>query len=431
MSASPIGDLLTRLTLSFGIGLLFGLERGWDTREAKEGSRTAGVRTFTLAALLGGLVGALARDSAAELSVGGGILLGTAFAAFSVVFAVFSRDENRASGKFSATTTVAGLLTFVLGAYAVIGDERIAAASAVAAVAILLFREGLHGWVARITRVELESGLVLLAMTFIALPVVPNRAVGPLGGINPREIWVIAILLAAVSFSAYIAVKWLGERRGTILAAGLGGLVSSTAVTLANARRAAAGEGTPRLLVAGAAVATAISFLRVTFLVAALKPTLVLHTAPALVSAALIAGLWGLAATYASRAKGDGAPVSFRNPFAFWSVLGIAAAMGGLILLGRLIHQHFGATGTIAGAATVGLVDVDAITVAITRLIPEPTPRTAAAAILAGVASNTLSKVAIAAVIARGSFARQLAVIALSCLLAGALVLWLVSMNLP
>ena len=133
--------------------------------------------------------------------------------------------------------------------------------------------------------------------------------------------------------------------------------------------------------------------------------------------------LFGLERGWDTREAKAGSPVAFHTPFAFWPVPGIALAMGLLILLGRFIHQHFGATGAIAGAATVGLVDVDAMTVAVTRLVPEPDPLIAAEAILAGVASNTVSKVAIAAVIGRGSFATQLSAVALSCLLAGAVVL--------
>ena len=149
-----------------------------------------------------------------------------------------------------------------------VGDMRVAAAAAVATAGLLALREKLHGWVKAITWPELRSGLVLLAMTFIALPIVPDDPIGPFGGVNPREVWLIAIVLAGVSFLGYAAVKYFGARHGMLLAAAAGGLVSSTAVTLANARRAAAGEGSPRLLAAGVAVATAVSFLRVLAIVA-------------------------------------------------------------------------------------------------------------------------------------------------------------------
>src|SRR5262245_33792506 len=103
---------VSHIALAFGIGLLIGLERGWSTREARAGSRAAGVRTFAISGLLGGLLGALAGGQAGVLTLEGGILLGAGFMAFAAVIAMFGREENRAAGRFSATTTVAALLTF-------------------------------------------------------------------------------------------------------------------------------------------------------------------------------------------------------------------------------------------------------------------------------------------------------------------------------
>jgi hypothetical protein len=287
-------ELIARLGVALGIGLLIGLERGWHRRRARPGSRAAGIRTFAISALLGGLSAALAQalpkqDLGGTPNLAGGIVLGVAFAAYSIVITLFSREENRAAGSFSATTAIAGMLTFALGAYALLGDIRIAAGVAVAVTALLASREELHGWVEKITWPELRSVVVLLAMTFIALPILPNQPVGPFGGINLREVWIIAIVLASVSFLGYLAVKYFGARRGLLLAAAAGALASSTAVTIANARHAAAGEGSPRLLAAGVAIASAVMFLRVAGIVAALKPELLVLVAPALLAAALTA----------------------------------------------------------------------------------------------------------------------------------------------
>lgn len=249
--------LLPRVALALGIGLLIGLERGWRTREAESGSRTAGVRTFAISGLLGGISGAMAQT---QSLAPGGIILSVGIAAYAFVITVFCREENRAEGIFSATTAIAGVLTFTLGAYAVVGDERIAAAAGVAAAGLLAIREELHGLVEKITWPELRSGLLLLAMTFIALPVIPENPIGPFGGVSLREVWIIAIALACVSFMGYVAVNYLGASRGVLLAAAAGGLVSSTAVTVANARRAAVHEGSPELLAAGVSVAPRCPF---------------------------------------------------------------------------------------------------------------------------------------------------------------------------
>ncbi len=425
-------DLISRLAVALGIGLLIGLERGWRRRQARPGSRAAGIRTFAISGLLGGMVAALAQALSAPsvgagTSLAGGIVLGAAFAAYSAVIALFSRAESVAAGDVSATTAVAGMLTFALGAYALLGDMRIAAGAAVAVAGLLASREELHRWVRKITWPELRSALVLLAMTFIGLPIVPNEPVGPFGGVNPREVWIIAIVLASVSFLGYVGVRYFGARRGLLLAAAAGGLASSTAVTIANARRAHAGEGSPRLLAAGVAVASAIMFLRVGAIVAALKPGLLVLVAPALVAATLAAIGFAVAWTLRRGAQErEYRSAQFRNPFDFLAVVGFAVFLGAIIVLGRAVGETFGATGAVIGAIVVGLVDVDSVTVSMTRLTPDPLSQAhAALAILAAVASDTVSKVAIGAAIGRGWFAADLAAMAAGCLAAGGLALWL------
>lgn len=417
-------QLLSRLAVALGIGLLIGLERGWKTREATPGSRAAGIRTFALSGLLGGIAGALAK--ATGTAEGAGLVLAISFAVYATVAAVFERDANRAADSYSATTIVAAMLTFLLGAYAVIGDMRVAAAAAVAATGILAARAEIHGWVARITWPELRSALVLLAMTFIVLPVVPDSAVGPSGGVNPREVWLIAIVLAGVAFLGYGAVKFLGAERGVLLAGLAGGLVSSTAVALTSARRAAAGEGAPGLLAAGVAIATATSFLRVIAIVAVMQPVLLVLLAPALAAATLVAAGYALLAVYRQGdGKGDAGPGEFHNPFSLWPVVGFAVFLGVVILLGRVIGEHFGSNGALLGALGLGLADVDAITISMARLVPAPLSELAASeAILAAVASNMLSKLVIAAVIGRGRFAAEVAAMTVGCWLVGLVALW-------
>jgi uncharacterized membrane protein (DUF4010 family) len=422
-------DLISRLAVALGIGLLVGLERGWRRREAEPGRRAAGIRTFALSGLLGGITAALAQ-SLGSGSLLAGLVLGLVFAGHAIVFAVFSRDENRAVGSFSATTAIAGMLTFVLGAYAMLGDMLVAAGAAVAAVVLLALREELHGWVEKITWPELRSALVLLAMSFIALPILPDDPIGPFGGVNPREVWIIAIVLAGVSFLGYAAVKYFGARRGLLLAAAAGGLASSTAVTIANARRAGAGEGSPRLLAAGVAVASGVMFLRVVAIVAALKPALLILATPALFAAALTAASFAFAWMVGQPTGGEDdherRGAEFRNPFDFWSVVGFALFLAAIIVLGRAVGEAFGTTGALMGAIVVGLADVDAVTVSVLHLIPGTlgaVPATLAIAV--AVASNTVTKAAIGAAIGRGAFATDLAVMTSACLIVGGAVLWL------
>jgi uncharacterized membrane protein (DUF4010 family) len=221
-------------------------------------------------------------------------------------------------------------------------------------------------------------------------------------------------------------VKYFGLRRGLLLAAAAGGLASSTAVTITNARHAAAGEGAPRPLAAGVAIASAVMFLRVAGIVAVLKPELLVLVAPALLAAALAALGFAVAWMAAGKTGDKYRSGGFRNPFDLFSVVGFAVFLGAIIVLSRAVAEAFGAAGAIAGAIIVGLADVDAVTVWMLHLRPGNLSRgEAVSAILAAVASDTVSKVAIGALIGRGWFAADLAAMAVGSLAAGGVAVWL------
>ena len=185
-------ELFRRLAVALAIGLLIGLERGWQTREESDHQRTAGLRTFALTGLLGGICGLMS-------TVSSPIVLAAGLLAFTGALAAFSYLEAKADNNFSVTGVVAGILTFVLGAYATLGNETVAVATAVTMAILLALREPLHSWVRNVTWPEMRSVLVLLAMSFLLLPILPNRPIDPWNVLNPSEIWLLAILIAAVS----------------------------------------------------------------------------------------------------------------------------------------------------------------------------------------------------------------------------------------
>ncbi len=218
-------ELFRRLVVALAIGLLIGLERGWQTREESDHQRTAGLRTFALSGLLGGVCASLSVVSSP-------LVLGAGMIAFTIALVAFSYLEASEEKNFSVTGVVAGLLTFTLGAYALLGNETVAVGAAVAMAILLALRDQLHSWVRTVTWLEMRSILVLLAMSFLLLPILPNRPVDPWQVLNPSEIWLLAILIAAISFAGYVAVRILGARKGIAVAAIAGGLASSTATTL-------------------------------------------------------------------------------------------------------------------------------------------------------------------------------------------------------
>jgi uncharacterized membrane protein (DUF4010 family) len=393
-------DLIRRLAVALAIGLLVGAERHWREREDAPGRRTAGVRTFALVGLSGGIVAALAAPLG---PLGGAVLLAAGLFTLMAALLPFALREAEAESRFSATSLVAAIGTYALGALAVSGEAPGAGAAAVAMTAVLAARESLHGLMARITWAELRSAIVLLSMTLVALPLVPDAPIPWLAGVNPHKVWTLAILLAGVSFLGYLGVKLGGEHRGLLLAGAAGGLVSSTAVTLSNAA-ASAKAGPAGGLAAGALVAGAVSCLRTAGLALLVAPATGSALWPSLLAAA--AGMGAVALLLSRRratvAEGPAAP---GNPFEIGAVLRMALLLGGVGAAAKFGAEQLGGAAVLVISAVTGLTDVDAITLSVPSLVPGTiTAAVAAQAVAVAVASNILAKASYALVLGSGRY---------------------------
>jgi uncharacterized membrane protein (DUF4010 family) len=381
-------DLATRLGLALALGFVIGLERGWKERDEGEGHRTAGIRTFSLIGLLGGIFGIL--------SLGGDrILIAAGFLLTGAVLAVFMWREGERQGDYSATTLIAALLTFMLGALAVLGDMAIAAGAGVAAVGLLAYKRQLHGFLARVTWAELRSGLLLAAMTFIALPLLPDRALDPWGALNPHELWLVTILIAAVSFLGYVAVKLVGPSRGLVLAAAVGGLVSSTVVTLTLAKLARDNAARVPLLTGSILASGGVMLVRVLVLAGVINLSLALALAVPLVAAALFQGLAAVL-LIGRDGKGGAKPEGLvhKNPFLLSEVLRFGAILAAVMLAAGIAQSVYGDSGLMAVAAISGLADVDAVTLSVAGM--GPASRAGVAAVLIAIGVNNIAKSAYA-----------------------------------
>ncbi|WP_374332418.1 MgtC/SapB family protein [Aestuariivirga sp.] len=384
-------ELATRLGLALALGFVIGLERGWKERDEGEGQRAAGIRTFSLVGLLGGLFGVL--------SLGGDrILLSVGFIATSAAMAAFIWRENAREGVYGATTMVAALVTFALGAVAVLGDMRVAAGAGVVTVGLLAYKTALHGFLARVTAKELRSALLLAAMTFIALPLLPDRAIDPWGALNPHQLWLITILIAAVSFVGYIAVKLVGPSRGLVLAAALGGLVSSTVVTLTLARLARDNAARTSLLAGCILLAGGVMMARVLVLVGVINLPLAVALAVPLLAAAVFQGLAAWLLIGRDRRVDEAKPEGLvhKNPFLLSEVLKFGALLGIVMLAAGIGKSLFGDSGLLAVAAISGLADVDALTLSVANM--GPVSAVGIAAILLTVGVNSAAKAAYAGI---------------------------------
>jgi uncharacterized membrane protein (DUF4010 family) len=353
-------NTIFRLGVALAIGLLVGLERGWRERDEPAGSRTAGLRTFGIFGLLGGLFAAVSAsmDSPTVFAAG--------FLGFAALFGLFQYHESKHDKTFSVTGVMAGLSVFALGAIAVSGDYRIAAAGGAALAAILASREVLHNLLKKVTWIELRSALVLAVMTMIILPLLPNRTIDPWGGFNPWEIWFFTVLIAAISYIGYIAVRVLGSTRGLLVSALVGSLVSSTAVTVALARMAQ--TSAQKLPLAGAAsLAGMVSVLRVSSVVLLLQPDIFAFIVPVtLIAAAVLAAAGALLLSFGA-AHHEGAD-GVRNPFELRALLVFAAFFAVVSTASAALVGQFGHSSVLATSAISGIFDVDVAVLSALRL---------------------------------------------------------------
>ncbi len=407
---------LARLAIALAIGLLIGLERGWSSREEKEGGRAAGIRTHALSGLLGGVSGQL--SSLTDPSV-----LGLAFLAFALVTGLFHWAEMRVDRSVSATGAVASLLGFALGAYAVLGDPTIAAAAAVASVLLLALKQPLHGWLKRLEWIDIRAVLILATMTFLFLPVLPDYALDPWGALNPAQIWKYAIFICTISFSGYIVTHIFGARTGITIAALAGGIVSSTATTLSLARFARSDPGTSRLAAGGALLSGAVMAARVLLITSTLAPSLLSGIAAPLLTAMAVQLLIG--GLYLNQGEPTPTPpMNLHNPFDLVSAFQLAALIGFILLVTAITLQYLGEQALLALAALSGIADVDAITLSLAEMADgAEKPQTLMLGILIAASTNALTKIAISAFVGGRSLGLWFGLGTLAAVASGGLIL--------
>ena len=412
-------DPFLRLGAAIAIGFLIGFERGWRKREDPEGSRTAGLRTFTLIGLVGGVAGYFARTSGDALGV---LVIGAGFLAVAALAVAMYLTASRAHGNIGATTEFAALVAYGLGALAGHGEIVLALAAALVTVALLDTKAPLHGLLQRIQHDELRAAIKLLLVSAVLLPILPDRGFGPGGVLNPHKLWWIVVLVAGLSLAGHFARRFAGAGTGPVLTGLAGGLISSTAVSVSAARlsthpRAAA----PQAAALGAA--QAVMCLRIVVVAGVLNPDIVPLLLPALGAAAAAALLGAMlfvrGAARRPGGEGDEARAPPKAPDDLGAAIVFAAILAGVMLAAYYARIWFGVTGFYATAALAGLVDVDAITVTAATLADTPAGAVVAAILIAA-AVNTLVKIAIAFALGTRAFGGRVAALIAAVLAAGA-----------
>lgn len=360
MMANLEYQVLIQILASLAVGLLIGIERGWSERKEDEGDRVAGLRTFSLIGLLGGVWAQL--SEIVEIWV-----LVVAFAAVVALIITSHIIGTRETEDIGVTTEFAMMLTFSLGAWAAFGYYIYAFSATAIVVTLLGIKPILHKWVSNLKTEEIYSGIKLLLISLVLLPLLPDKGYGPWQSLNPYWIWWMVVLISGISFIGYFAIKYVGDKIGTLLTAITGGLASSTAVTLSMAQMAKQHKN-KTLFMGGVVIASSIMFIRVLIEVAIVNRLLLdrLWLPISVMFICLIAGgswLW-----FRNKDSDTGTEIELKNPFNFPTALQFGLLLGLILLLSSAAKEWFGDQGIYMLSVVSGLIDVDAITLSLSRM---------------------------------------------------------------
>lgn len=381
--------------VALALGLLVGLQRGWAQRAEPAGTRFAGIRTYGLFGLAGGLAGAL--HARAE-----GLALILLAATAALVLLGYWRTTQR-SASISGTASLTGLITLAAGFLA--GTANYTWASALTGITVLLLamRRQLHHLLRHLGEQEVAAIARFALIALVILPLLPDTPYGPYGAWRPRQLWMVVVLVSGFSFAGYLAARWLGPSRGVLATAAAGSMVSSTAVTAALAGKLRDNEGDRAVLNAGIALASAMMFIRVMALTAALAlfalPTFVTLAVPGMVVSLAAFALILRRRNDGEQAAGvpGGTPPVPRNPFDLKPALLLMALTMALTVAARWVLARYGDAGLATVLAISGSVDVDSAIITMGNLPPGTLEaRIAGLVLIPPVVLNTLFKAATA-----------------------------------
>jgi uncharacterized membrane protein (DUF4010 family) len=391
---SIIDAVILNLAVALGTGLLIGAER--ERRKGDGPSRSpAGIRTFSITSLAG----------AVSFIVGGEVLLAIVTAGVILLTAVgYWRGHEDDPG---LTTEIALILTALLGGLSM-QQPGLAGGLAVTVAVLLAARSSLHRFVRSVlTEDELKDGLIFASATLIVLPLVPDRPMGPYGALNPHSIWILVILIMAISAAGYIAVRIVGARFGLPIAGLASGFISSTATIGAMGARAAKTKVVLSSAVAGAVLSTVATIIQLALVLAATSMTTLRSLSVPLVSAGSAAVVYGTVFTVRALQLPIEGETQDGGAFSLSTALVFATTLSCILVASAALREWFGETGIVLAAALAGFVDTHSAAISVASLVAsgKMSARAAIFPILAGFSTNTISKIFLAGTSGGRSFA--------------------------
>lgn len=351
----PITTFL-RLGVALALGLLVGLQR-----ERVE-SPLAGIRTFALIALTGGVSGVLAQQFGGWILAAGGLALAVLLLAGNLAKLEMGRRDP------GITTETAAVLMYLVGAYSVVGELSVAVACGGTIALLLHWKEPLHQFAGRLKPEDFRAIMQFALISLVILPVLPNRTYDPWDVLNPREIWLMVVLIVGISLGGYVAYQLFGHRVGTVLAGVLGGTISSTATTVSFARRTAAAADHAGLAALVIMISSSVAFGRVIIEVFVAAPSQSMSIVPPL--AVMLSYMFVLAVIVylvvrhpPTTLPAQGNPAELRAALVFGALYAV------VLLAVAIVREYFGSAGLYVVAVLSGLTDMDAITLSTARLV--------------------------------------------------------------
>lgn len=393
-----LGPTFMDLLIALGLGLLVGLQK------ERVDSPLAGLRTFALVTVFGAVAGLLV-PTAGEWIVVGGLLCVTAFI-------VLGNLMLREAGRYDPgqTTEVAVVLMYLVGALTVLGPRPVAIVLGGGVAVLIHLKPELHGLVARLSDRDVRAVMQFVLISLVILPVLPNQTYGPYDVLNPRQVWWMVVLIVGINLAGYAAFRLMGARAGTALAGVLGGVVSSTATTVAYARMTRSEPGTVRAAAAIVWIASGVVFVRVLVEIGAVAPAFLPVAAPPMLIMLALFVVVGLVLWRSAIAPGE-SPLEPGNPSELRPAILFGVLYAVVLLAIAAAEDFLGDAGLYAAAAVSGLTDLDAITLSTSQLVAQDRVEAATGwrLILLASMSNLLFKLGMAAVLGVRAFARRLA----------------------
>lgn len=406
--------LIWNLLIALLLGAIVGTQRGWVMRNSVEGSRVAGIRTFSLVGLLGGLVGILA-------NIYTPLLIGFALIALVILTCIAFVIQQKKSGDVSITGVVSIMVVFVLGNLAVSGEAVLAAAAAVITAVVLDNKRELHQALQKLQEYELDAALRLLLISIVMLPLLPNQSYGPWNALNPYEIWWMVVLIASISFVGYFAIKIGGAKRGILFTSVFAGLSSSTALTLQFSHLSREQANISPLLASGILLSCGTMFPRLLIVLSVINPQLVKLLWPivmAMMVALYIPAWWIWRRSEVEQIEQSNKQT---NPLALQSALFFGLVLAVIMLLAHALSDWFGNAGVLILSALSGITDVDAISLTLGRQSTQTlSVTTAALGILIAASVNTIVKMGMVIAIGDKKLWRRIAPVMTGCVVVGA-----------